>query len=89
MVLLAPDTERTVLANLAAVLAPEGRILVGFHLQGSPAPTARSYPVDEFAGDCAAVGLEVEHRFASYDLQPFSDTSDYVIHVLRRSGRDG
>jgi SAM-dependent methyltransferase len=89
MVLLAPDTERTVLANLAAVLAPEGRILVGFHLQGSPAPMARSYPVDEFVGDCAAVGLEVEHRFASYDLRPFTETSDYVIHVLRRAGRNG
>jgi len=85
MVLLAPDTERTVLANLAGLLTPEGRILVGFHLEGVPAPTGRSYPVDEFAGDCLAAGLEVEHRFASYDLRPFTDRSEYAVHVLRRA----
>ena len=85
MVLLAPDTERTVLAALGSLLAPDGRILVGFSLSGAPAPTSRSYAVDEFAADCAAVGLAVESRFASYDLRPFVDGSDYAVHVLRRA----
>ena len=84
MVLLAPDTERTVLARLGALLAPEGRMLVGFSLSGAPAPSSRSYPAEEFAADCAAVGLEVESRFASYDLRPFDEGSDYAVHVLRR-----
>jgi SAM-dependent methyltransferase len=84
MVLLAPDTERTVLANLAALLAPEGRMLVGYHLQGSPAPTGRAYPAEEFAADCEAVGLEVESRFESFDLRPFTESSEYAVHVLRR-----
>jgi hypothetical protein len=84
MVLLAPETERTVLANLAALTAEDGRLLVGFHLSDSPAPTARTYPVAEFAADCSSVGLEVEHRFAGYDLRPFDETGDYVVHVLRR-----
>jgi SAM-dependent methyltransferase len=87
MILLAPDTERTVLANLAALVAPEGRLLIGFALSGAPAGTSRTYPADEFVDDCAAAGLEVESRFASYDLQPFTDDSAYVVHVLRR--RDG
>jgi len=86
MVLLAPDTERTVLANLAALVAPEGRLLIGFALSGAPAGTSRAYPADEFVADCAGAGLEVESRFASYDLRPFTDDSDYVVHVLRRSG---
>jgi SAM-dependent methyltransferase len=86
MILLAPDTERTVLANLAAVVALEGRLLVGFALRGAPAGTSRSYPADEFAADCAAVGLAIESRFASYDLRPFTGDSDYVVHVLRRAG---
>jgi SAM-dependent methyltransferase len=84
MILLAPDTERTVLANLSALLAPDGRLLVGFNLSGAPSGFSRDYPVAEFVADCAAAGLEVLHRFATYDLQPFTDDSEYVVHVLRR-----
>src|SRR5262245_11523007 len=86
MILLAPDTERTVLANLAALVVPGGRLLIGFALSGAPAGTSPSYPADEFAADCAAVGLRIESRFATYDLQPFTDDSDYAVHVLRRGG---
>jgi SAM-dependent methyltransferase len=86
MILLAPDTERTVLANLATLVEPEGRLLVGFALSGAPAGTSRTYPAEEFVNDCKAAGLEVESRFASYDLRPFTDDSDYVVHVLRRRG---
>ena len=35
--------------------------------------------------DSESVGLQVEARFSSYDLQPFTDDSDYVVHVLRRA----
>jgi SAM-dependent methyltransferase len=84
MILLAPDTERTVLATMASLLAPDGRLLVGFALSGAPAPTSRTYPVTEFVADCSAAGLEVESRFSSYDLRPFTDESTYVVHVLRR-----
>jgi len=86
MILLAPDTERIVLANLAAVVAPGGRLLVGFALSGAPAGASRTYPADEFVADCDAAGLSVEARFSTYDLQPFSDESDYVVHVLRPAG---
>ncbi len=85
MILLAPETERTVLGVLASLLAPEGRLLVGFALSGAPAVTSRAYPAAEFVEDCAAVGLEVESRFASYDLQRFTEASTYAVHVLRRS----
>jgi SAM-dependent methyltransferase len=85
MILLAPDTERTVLANLAAVLAPRGRMLVGYNLTRAPSGASRDYPAAEFVADCTAAGLEVEHRFASYDLQPFTDASEYAVHVLRHA----
>lgn len=84
MILLAPHTERTVLANLAALLGPDGRLLVGFALSGAPAKASRTYPADEFVDDCAATGLEVESRFSTYDLRPFTDESTYAVHVLRR-----
>jgi SAM-dependent methyltransferase len=85
MILLAPDTERTTLTNLAAVLAPEGRMLVGFALTGAPAGASREYPADEFVADAAAAGLEIESRFATYDLHPFTDQSTYAVHVLRHA----
>jgi SAM-dependent methyltransferase len=89
MVLLAPDAERGVLANLAALLAPTGRMLVGYGLTSGPSGNAMHYPVARFAEDCAAVGLEVESRFASYDLLPFTDDSEYVVHVLRPTEHGG
>jgi SAM-dependent methyltransferase len=81
IVLLAPGTERRVLAILAALLTDGGRILVGFH------PThifgnARDYPVEEFVSDVEAVGLGVQHRFGSYELAPPSD--EYAVMVLAR-----
>lgn len=85
MILLAPDTERTVLANLADLLAPGGRLLVGYNLVDPPSPFSRDYPLAEFAADCEAVGLAVESRFSSYDLRPLTDSSDYAVHVLHRA----
>jgi SAM-dependent methyltransferase len=82
IVLLAPDTERRALATLRDLLAPGGRILVGFH----PTRThgnARDYPVKEFVADVEAVGLRVQHRFGSYDLAPATD--EYCVAVLARS----
>jgi SAM-dependent methyltransferase len=85
MVLLAPDTERTVLAALASLLAPDGRLLVGFSVRDAPAPTSREYPVVEFVADYESVGLAAESRFSSYDLRPLADDSAYAVHVLRRT----
>jgi SAM-dependent methyltransferase len=81
IVLLAPDTERRVLSTLAALLADDGRILVGFH----PTHTfgnARDYPVDEFVQDAEAAGLRLQHRFGSYELASPSD--EYCVAVLSR-----
>jgi SAM-dependent methyltransferase len=81
IVLLAPGTERRVLATLAALLTDGGRILVGFH----PTHTfgnARDYPVEEFVADVEAVGLGVQHRFGSYELAPAAE--DYCVAVLAR-----
>ncbi len=79
IVLAAPDTERRLLSTLAELLAPGGRILVGYHpVHGHG--DAREYPFEEFAADAAAAGLDVEHRFGTYDLRPASE--EYVVAVL-------
>lgn len=82
IVLAAPETEVRLLRTLRDLLAPEGRILVGFHPVDSPASSARPYPVEEFVADVAGAGLSVQHRFGTYELDPPSDA--YCVAVLSR-----
>jgi SAM-dependent methyltransferase len=82
MVFLAEDTERAVLARLRSLLAPRGRVLVGYHLLDGPVP-ARDYPPHEFVEDAAAAGLRVEARFGSYELHPPSPA--YAVWLLARA----
>lgn len=81
LVFLAEDTERQVLARLASLLAPGGRVLAGFHLSGAPAG-ARHYPPEELVADAAAAGLRVDLRAGSYDLRPAND--EYAVWLLSR-----
>jgi SAM-dependent methyltransferase len=77
MVYLAPGTERDVLRVMAGLLVPGGRLVTGFH-------TDRHYRVDALDADAAAVGLVVEHRFATWHLDPWTSEADWAVTVLRR-----
>lgn len=77
---VAEGTEVAVLRRLGELLAPGGRILVGFHLQGGPA-TARKVAPEQFAAEVDAAGLAVDHRFGGYDLRPVDDL--YAVWILR------
>jgi SAM-dependent methyltransferase len=79
MVYLAPGTERAVLSGLAALTRPGGRIVAGF-------ATGREYRVADLDGDAVALGLILELRFATWQLDPFDDGSDWAVTVLRRPG---
>jgi SAM-dependent methyltransferase len=81
MVFLAEDTERAVLARLRSLLAPTGRVLVGFHPVDGPA-SARDYLHEEFAADAVASGLRVDACFGSYELHPPSPA--YAVWLLSR-----
>jgi len=77
MVYLAPGSERDVLAVLSELLVPGGRLVTGF-------ATDREYTVDALDADAAAVALSVEHRFATWHLDPWTDGADWAVTVLRR-----
>jgi SAM-dependent methyltransferase len=79
MVYLAPGSERDVLGNLAGLLRPAGRIVAGF-------ATNRDYTPHAFRADAEAIGLTVEHHFATWQLDPVTDSSDWAVIVLRRQG---
>jgi 2-polyprenyl-3-methyl-5-hydroxy-6-metoxy-1,4-benzoquinol methylase len=76
MVFLAPGSERTVLERLRAHTRPGGRIVIGF--RRDPA-----YPFDRFDADVTAAGLALDHRFATWGLDPFTEDSDFAVSVLR------
>ena len=75
---LDPTTRRQVLGRLAAVLADDGRIVVGFGTGGD-------YPFDEFFDDVETVGLVTELQLSTWDLRPFTTESDFLVAVLVRA----
>ena len=79
MIFLGEGTERRVLARVRELLAPGGRVLLGFHLTGVKSGS-RTYPADDFVADASAAGLRVVHRFGSYELHEPVD--DYAVWVL-------
>ena len=78
-ILLAEDTERRALTTLRALLAPGGRMLIGFHLTAGPSGS-RTYAPEEFVADAAAAGLTVELRAGSYELHQAN--SEYAVWLL-------
>ncbi|WP_040491333.1 class I SAM-dependent methyltransferase [Ilumatobacter nonamiensis] len=78
MAFLAASTRRAVLSGFRSHLATDGRAVVGFGGE-------RGYEFDEFFDDVQAAGLVVEVTLSTWDLRPFSDDSDFLVAVLRRS----
>lgn len=72
---LAPRQRARVLAQLRAVLAPGGRVVIGFGAD-------RGYAFEEFLADAAGVGLHAEVLLRSWDLRPFTADSDFLVAVL-------
>jgi SAM-dependent methyltransferase len=74
---LAPGTEQAVLSRLVAHLRGDAVVVVGFGVD-------RGYPLSDFDAHAAAAGLRLEHRFATWDLRPWSDDASFAVTVLRR-----
>ncbi|MCA0374985.1 MAG: class I SAM-dependent methyltransferase [Gemmatimonadetes bacterium] len=74
---VAEGTQPRIVANLAGVLRPGGRLVVGFH-------TGRDYTHDLLDGDAAAAGLVRCFRFATWQLDEVTPDSDWAVSVYRR-----
>ncbi|OAX51579.1 class I SAM-dependent DNA methyltransferase [Rothia kristinae] len=77
MTFLAPSTRRDVLAGFAAALKPGARAAVGFG-------AGRGYGFGEFLDDARAVGLEPATLLGTWDLEPLTPESDFLVALLRR-----
>jgi hypothetical protein len=79
MPFLAPGTEGVVLQRISTHLRQDGLLVVGFGVD-------RGYPLADFDTQARAAGLEMEHRFATWDLRPWHDDAPFAVTVLRRRG---
>ena len=77
MIFLAPGSEVAAVANLARHLAPGGALVAGFQLLPGGLTLAQ---YDAYA---TQAGLVLAERWATWDRQPWSATSDYAVSVHR------
>ena len=81
MLFCEPDDRRLIVHNLAQHLLPGGRLVAGFSLESG------GYSLGEWDAHCAASGLDLEARYATWDRAPFAEGGDYHVSVHRRVER--
>lgn len=74
MLFVAEETEDRVVANLAGVLAPGGRLAVGFF-------TGREFDHDHLDDAASAAGLVRQHRFADWELRACGPEDDWAVSI--------
>lgn len=74
---VAPGSEPDVMRSIAAHLRSDGFVVTGFG-------TARGYALGDFDAHCADAGLELEQRFATWDLRPWRADADFAVTVHRK-----
>jgi len=74
----APGTHAAVVAGCARHVGAGGALVAGFQL-------GRGYSVADYDEHCAAAGLQLAERFATWDRDPYPGPGgDYVVSVHRR-----
>lgn len=76
MLFVAPGTEPRVLGRVGAHVREGGFVIVGFGAD-------RGYEIGDFDEHVRTAGLIVEHRFATWDLRPWTADSSFSVTVLR------
>jgi SAM-dependent methyltransferase len=79
--LVAPGTESAAVVRAAAHLRPGGLLVVGFGLDRAHLPpSAALVSLPEYDEWCAAAGLELVRRLATWDGQPY-DGGGYAVSI--------
>ena len=69
-------TQDALVAGCSRHLLPGGRLVAGFQL-------GRGYTLEAYDAACAASGLELEVRYATWDGDGFDPAGDYAVSVHR------
>jgi len=75
---LAPSTRVEVLRRFARHLAADGRAIIGFG-------AGRGYEFADFFADLDAAGLSLDVALSTWDLRPFTPSSDFLVAICSRS----
>jgi SAM-dependent methyltransferase len=76
--LFCPEEHRAdLVVACAGHTGPSGLLVCGFEL-------GRGYGLDEYDAACDAAGLQVAHRWSTWDREPFGIASGYVVSVHAR-----
>jgi SAM-dependent methyltransferase len=70
-------THADLVAGCARHVAPDGALVAGFQL-------GRGYDIAAYDSQCAAAGLALTERYATWDRDPFGAGGDYAVSVHRR-----
>lgn len=70
-----PGTQAALVAAVAAHVGPGGRLVAGFSLD-------RGYTAEEYDVHCAAAGLVLEARYATWSREPYA-AGAYAVSVHR------
>ncbi|MBN9643552.1 class I SAM-dependent methyltransferase [Corynebacterium sp. CCM 8862] len=73
---IAPEGRVPALETIRRSLAPGGRAAIAFG-------AGRGYHFAQFFADCRTAGLAPVHTFESWDLEPFTEASDYLVAIMR------
>ncbi|MFJ5675734.1 class I SAM-dependent DNA methyltransferase [Streptomyces sp. NPDC093097] len=71
-----PGTEAALVAGVAGHVRPGGHLIAGFSLD-------RGYTLDDYDAHCAAAGLVLENRYATWDQEPY-EGGKYAVSVHRK-----
>lgn len=82
LIFVAPGTEGAVVANLARHLEPAGLLVAGFQLRDD------GLDLTQYDAHCAAAGLALVERFATWERAPYAG-GDYAVSVSRRTDARG
>ncbi|PZT75254.1 MULTISPECIES: class I SAM-dependent methyltransferase [unclassified Streptomyces] len=83
MALLTPGTEAAVAGRLSGALRAGGLLVAGFGLDADHLPVPPALTLAEYDAGCAAAGLTLVDRFATWDAAPY-DGGGYAVSVHRR-----
>ncbi|GGC79864.1 SAM-dependent methyltransferase [Tersicoccus solisilvae] len=75
LVFAAPGSERGILERFRALLPDGGLLLTGF-------ATDRDYTVADLDRNAAAAGFALRHRFATYQLAPFTVDAGWAVSIF-------